>query len=46
MKAIIFGIMLTAIGLGLVNRNKGKWYEYVATVIIGVILTFALMISE
>jgi hypothetical protein len=46
MKAIIFGIILTAIGLGLVNRNKGMWYDYVAAVIIGVIITLGLMISE
>ena len=46
MKAIIFGIILTAIGLGLVNRNNGKWYEYVAAAIIGIILTLGFLISE
>ena len=46
MKAIIFGIILTAIGLGLVNRNKGKWYDYVVAVILGGIVALGLMISE
>jgi len=46
MKAIIFGIILTAIAIGLVYRNKGKWYDYVVAVILGCIIAIGLMISE
>ena len=32
---IIIGIIVTIIGLGLVYRDKGRWYEYVVAIIIG-----------
>jgi hypothetical protein len=46
MKEIIFGIILTVIGFGLVYRNKGKWYDYIVAVILGGIIAIGLMISE
>ena len=46
MKAVIFGIVLTLIALGLVHRRKGKWYDYMVAVILGIIVTLGFMISE
>lgn len=46
MKEILFSIVLTSIAIGLVYRNKGKWYDYVVAVILGSIVAIGLMISE
>lgn len=44
MKALITGIVLTIIALGLIHRNHGKWYEYVAAIIIGCFVIIGLLL--
>lgn len=35
---IIIGIIVTLIGFGLVYRDKGRWYEYAAAIVIGLFI--------
>lgn len=39
---ILIGILLTLIGIGLAYRDKGKWYEYLAALVIGCLVTIGL----
>ena len=39
---IVIGILLTLAAVGLVKRSDGKWYEYLAVVIIGVLVIIGL----
>ena len=42
MAAVIIGIFLTVAGIELARRDGGKWYEYIAAVIIGILVTIGL----
>jgi len=39
---IIIGLFLTIAAAELVRRGKGKWYEYMAVVILGVLVTLGI----
>jgi len=40
---ILIGIFVTLIAIGLIHRDKGKWYEYLAAIVIGLLATVGLL---
>ena len=43
---IIIGIILSLLALSMVYKRKGRWYDYLAVVILSAIATIALMLVQ
>ena len=41
---IIIGIILSLLALSMVYERKGRWYNYLAVVVLSAIVTIALML--